>query len=123
MKYIRTKDGRIAEIKENMVVRACDDATRLVYKEEPYICVLNGDDDILKQADTIEELFDEFVLENEIKTDEKCSIMKRKIFEVLRKAITETMPITKQKCFGAIWTNKGLIYVAKMNNDGEFELL
>ena len=123
MKYIRTKDGRIAEIKENMVVRACDDATRLVYKEEPYICVLNGDDDILKQADTIEELFDEFVLENEIKTDEKCSIMKRKIFEVLRKAITETMPITKQKCFGAIWTNNGLIYVAKMNNDGEFELL
>lgn len=25
--------------------------------------------------------------------------------------------------YGAIWTNKGLIYVAKMNDKGELELL
>ena len=25
--------------------------------------------------------------------------------------------------YGAIWTDKGLIYVAKMNNKGEFKLL
>lgn len=49
MKYVRTKDGRIAEIKENMVVKVSDDATRLVYKNKPHIYVLNGNDDILKQ--------------------------------------------------------------------------
>lgn len=56
MRYVRTKDGRIAEIKENMIVKVSDDATRLVYKNKPHICVLDGDDDIFKQADTIEEL-------------------------------------------------------------------
>ena len=57
MKYIRTKDGRIAKIEDNMLVK---NNTRLVYKDKPYIAVLNGDDEIIAQADTIEELCDEF---------------------------------------------------------------
>lgn len=30
---------------------------------------------------------------------------------------------TQKEVYGAIWTDKGLIYVAKMNNKGELELL
>ena len=116
MKYIRTKDGRIAEIKENMIVKVCDDATRLVYKKEPYICVLNGNDDILKQADTIEKLCDVVVYvkdgyENNIETIKDFQKRNRKLFD--KDLIV----------YGAIWTDKGLIYVAKMNENGELELL
>lgn len=64
MKYIRTKDGRVAEVKDNMIVRQCDDAARLVYKDRPFVCVLSGNDDIEKETDSIEELFDEYILEN-----------------------------------------------------------
>ena len=59
-KYVRTIDGRIAEIKDNMIITQ-GDVLRLVYKDKPYICVLNGNDEIIKQANTIEELCDEFV--------------------------------------------------------------
>lgn len=56
MRYIRTKNGRIIEIEENMIVKVYDGVPRLVYKINPMICVLDSDDDILKQANTIEEL-------------------------------------------------------------------
>ena len=115
MKYIRTKDGRIAEIKDNMIVKQSD-VLRLVYKDKPYICVLCGNDEILKQADTIEELCDCFI---GIYKDEE---------EIEDKEIAYFLSIlADMKCFkeiyGAIWTDKGLIYVAKMNEKGELELL
>lgn len=109
MRYIRTKDGKIAEIKENMVVKVSDDAIRLVYKNKPHICVLNGNDDILKQADTIKELCDEFVMISggKHKLDIGCHSYGDKKIQI----------------YGAIWTDKGLIYVAKMNKKGELELI
>ena len=70
---------------------------------------------IIKTADTIEELCDEFVCqENDnfywLASRENVSF--RDLPNCYCKAI-----------FGAIWTNKGLIYVAKMNEKGELELL
>ena len=77
----------------------------------------------INQADTIEELCDEFVIEeydlisevlvartmcNSIEDIEKVTVQKHKI---------------KYRVYGAIWTDKGLIYVAKMNEKGELELL
>ena len=109
MRYIRTKDGKIAEIKENMVVKVSDDAIRLVYKNKPHICVLDSDDDILKQANTIKELCDEFVM---------ISYGKHKLDIGCHSYGDENIQI-----YGAIWTDKGLIYVAKMNKKGELELL
>jgi len=117
MKYIRTKDGRIAEIKDNMIVKETtieiinQKGLRLVYKDRPYVCVLNGSEDyIVKQVDTIEELCDEFVVEDtqglHYRTDD---------FKGLEN--------TGNKIYGAIWTDKGLIYVAKMNDKGELELV
>ena len=74
--------------------------------------------DIIKQADTIEELCDEFVcVENEFL---------HLIVDIIDfKRDWQCAQITKRetKYYGAIWTDKGLIYVAKMNDKGELELL
>lgn len=102
MKYIRTKDGTI---------KTQYDTIRPQFVE--------------KRADTIEELCDVFdVVADNIETSKynpthsiTVSIHKAK---KLRKLFQET---TNVKVFGAIWTDEGLIYVAKMNKKGELELL
>lgn len=68
--------------------------------------------DIVKQADTIEELCDEFVDVNSL----CCSLLNEKEKQDIKR-------FAKSNLYGAIWTSKGLIYVAKMNDKGEFELL
>lgn len=95
MKYIRTKDGRI-----------------LVADDNSLMAKLTTN----KVADTIEELCDEFVMideENEhyIKQDNDIHHIRRK------------WAIGNYKVYGAIWTDEGLIYIAKMNDKGELELL
>lgn len=106
MKYIRTKDGRILEI--NKMVNPC------VYETKPnkqgvYEEIGNGWVD--KVADTIEELCDEFV----------CCYDHNMygVFGNLEYAKTQNPKVL----YGAIFTDKGLIYVAKMNEKGELELL
>lgn len=136
MKYIRTKDGRIAEVKENMVVKVCDDATRLVYKEKPYICVLNGDDDIIYQADTIDELCDVLIFYKKV-----YQMFHKKALDDLKEIIRSekrwwededdcerTLQSNKKHCYGAIWIElpngaSRLEPVAKMNEEGELKLL
>ena len=91
MRYIRTKDGRI------------------VKHPHPNAEVFTFRYEILEQADTIEELCDEFVYH--LKSGGKFideQLVKSDIYEIV---------------YGAIWTDKGLIYVAKMNDKGELELL
>ena len=70
--------------------------------------------EILKQSDSIEELCDEFI------DEELHYIIKNK--EII-KDIPNKPELKNHKIYGAIWTDKGLIYVAKMNNEREFELL
>jgi len=99
MKYIRTKQGCIVDT-TNM------HSETLKWYQEVHL---------LKQADTIEELCDMFIY-----------IQKRED-KVFWWKIDDHF-FTKEKSFdgqlfGAIWTDKGLIYVAKMNEKGEFELL
>ena len=64
------------------------------------------------RADTIEELCDEFV----IWFKELDKPTQFRDFETAKQ-------YKKAKVYGAIWTDKGLIYVAKMNDKGELELL
>ena len=107
MKYIRTKDGRIVEYQSDF------------YKTD-IVCGKDGfifKDDILKQADTIEELCDEFVW---IDTENNHNI-KPKTGDGLWCLCCDYK--NGQNIYGAIWTDKGLIYVAKMNDKGELELL
>lgn len=109
MKYIRTKDGKIIKIlKEGIDMFG---KYGMVNKEN---CIRNYDDS--KQADTIEELCDEFV----VFIKGSCGghwLTPIKDFEHTKKEYCY------DEIYGAIWTNKGLIYVAKMNKKGDLELL
>ncbi len=70
------------------------------------------EDEIINQADTIEELCDELVYNHQILSKEDKNNKEY---------------LSQLYCFndiyGAIWTNKGLIYVAKMNSEGVLELI
>jgi len=125
MKYIRTKDG--------IIKSGCGSQFRLGKKgyyevEEKEDCFGNSRyvvkryiKNAIKSADTIEELCDFYVIW--LKNRELPLI------EKIRKGIKphlsyfETDECSFDKGYGAIWTNKGLIYVAKMNDKGELELL
>ena len=62
---------------------------------------------ILKVTDTLEEMCDEFV---------------SKDFERIIKK-EELKQYRKTNVMGAIWTDEGLIYIAKFNEKGEWKLL
>ena len=94
MKYIRTKDGIQA-----LYIDEFTEEGKEYYKN-------------CKITDTIEELCDEFVL---CEDNHYCVIG-----DVEAKEMATTNYGT---IYGAIWTDKGLIYVAKMNDKGELELL
>lgn len=74
--------------------------------------------EVIKSANTIEELCDEIV---EI-IDGKAQVVYADIsFNDL--AIAKLRDKNNAIVYGAIWTDKGLIYVAKINDKGELELL
>lgn len=146
MKYIRTKDGTILSLDDYNYSKKC----HLYRPNKKYLKRLGIDftmscwcfDDeydlippifaklyaerIKKEecrfADTIEELCDRFVLarRNIIVVSEEHTQYKLEGGDIW-------FDITKHELklgiYGAIWTNKGLIYVAKLNKKGELELL
>ncbi len=69
-----------------------------------------------KQADTIEELCDAFVYA-------KCDYMELEEAKCEKEWNESDWQQDGLPIYGAIWTDKGLIYVAKMNEKGELELL
>lgn len=93
MKYIRTKDGNIYDTLN---------------------CV--GKYYVVDQADTIEELCDEFVIIDE---DNEPNIKQGRDIHHCRRIWS----INNCLIYGAVWTDKGLIYVAKMNEKGDLELI
>lgn len=129
MRYIRTKYGRIFEVLE--------EDKRFYYIGYPNEVGLalwgKLAKDVIKEADTIEELCDAFVDTSELKTtntggwlyDEFDS--ENKCLVYYAEDERRTIPLNEfddlSKIFGAIFTDKGLIYVAKMNEKGELELL
>ena len=106
MKYIRTKD------KNNLII----DLTNMLLPynlTDEYIDFNKfGMFKIVKQADTIKELCDEFVV---VRENGEPMIVSLELAKEYAKCSITT--------YGAIWTDKGLIYVAKMNEKGELELL
>ncbi len=112
MKYIRTKNNVYEIMKE------CGACYITTTDEMPY------KKDIIKEADTIEELCDEFRYEyDKFLKHERCW-RSRKTGMWLDN--DNDLPLSEKEIStikGAIWTDKGLIYVAKMNEKGELELL
>ena len=102
--YIRTKDGRILDFdKLNEVSKLSIDMA-----EEP-----------IREAHTIEELCDEFVyVRNKPSLEKPLTSLIRdiSIIDKVRKKSNTTV-------YGAVWTDKGLIFVARMNDKGDLELI
>ena len=144
MKYIRTKDGRIYDLESKEVSSweyINEELANNVYREkEAFYCIYYydenkapyletdgkgghsmdsiGESEILKQADTIEKLCDEFHIEY-FSLDKKLSYVRFYDFEIAKQNNEDNDEI-----YGAIHIKgKGLIYVAKMNDKGELELL
>lgn len=108
--YIRTKDGRIIDTSKiatgskYMDFATNDESFRKIFKTEP-----------LSKSENLDELCDNYVIPRYQDT-----------FIVDR--FSKQICLNHIKCgygdvFGAIWTDKGLIYVAKMNNEGKLELI
>ena len=114
-KYIRTKDGRILEWEK------LNEITKLS---------IDTCEETINQANTIEELCDEFVLFYEETgtsyipwaTYERRGIWEKERENIIKEIVSH--PSYRQPVlYGAIWTDKGLSYVSKMNDEGELELL
>lgn len=122
MKYIRTKNGRVFEIIES------DDETGTFvitnHKETYTLSYYN--ENIYKEADTIEKLCDEFVWDEDL-----CYInFKNKTLELKGDDYTFDLVycLKKHDIYGAIWLKlpngaPRLEPVAKLNEEGELELL
>ena len=117
MKYIRTGKEYWGDIYE------------AIGEEELYWVVKDGKDkklipkcNVTKQSDMIEELCDKFVLRGI-----DIIILNKEHTQYRFEGSDEWLDITDTELrlgiYGAIWAEKGLIYVAKMNDKKEFELL
>ena len=79
--------------------------------------------DIIKQANTIEELCDGFFLKIYGNDFSRDAIGSRDTFKQFKEAYSFYKNHEKCDGFGFIETDKGLIYVAKLNDKGELELI
>lgn len=106
MKYIRTKNGIIyvGDLIKDEYGNYCNPKN---YDTDMEV----SNEYIIKEADTIEELCDEI-----IGVDKTC-------YQFLRAFPYKCAGFWSGGVYGAIWTDKGLIYVAKMNDEGELELI
>ena len=116
MSYIRTKIG-IWKVRKPL-----PDEFNPFQDKVVYVCGHGSikEKDILKSADTIEELCDEFVVEN--KKDHLHLVYTNNDKQAI-KMVIGNIPMEEWFIYGAVWCDKGLIYVAKMNEKGELELL
>jgi hypothetical protein len=107
-KYVRTKDGVYSTL--HLTSKMLEH-----YKA-----------DIINQAETIEELCDEFVLIEHYSDREDIHHHYRDKKSFIEDYIGYEHIDIVLRCYtiyGCIWTDKGLIYVAKMNENGELELI
>ena len=111
MKYIRTKNGVYETIGKEQPCRNGEiEVFCTKHNSVAKSCIIN-------QANTIEELCDEFIVFGDI---DRPYLTRHKF---TNKEWNKQYFIGDRKLYGAIWTDKGLIYVAKMNDKGELELL
>ena len=118
MKYIRTIDGVFESSHPNKVVIYKE----IIPKHNGTFQIVDYEGEIqagaiIAEADTIEELCDEFVLVDETLPPH----LDRDLKEITR--YKTYIAGSRGNVYGAVWTSKGLIYVAKLNNKGELELI
>lgn len=126
MKYIRTKNNVYENLGLIQSNSTADKNSILVCGG--YIAIRMSN--IIKQADTIEKVCDVFVVvynngrKNLFALDEMAN-EEQTTFEYVKEMHIKMCKENPdyEAVYAAIWTDRGLIYVAKMNDDGELELL
>lgn len=122
MKYISTKDGKIYKTLEEYMQSDLPPTKMRVEDVAKGWHNIIPKSKIIKQADTIEELCDCFV-KIKRKKDYRDYILKFD-FKDLPLLKEQRIKYPTSPVYGAIHVeDKGLIYVAKMNDEGELELL
>ena len=114
MSFVRTKDG-VYDLSNKYSQTP----------EEVQIALMTGN---YKQADTIEELCDEFVFDSDISSyviDKKhIEHVKTTILKIYKENDeNDYVKAMHPKFYGAVWCEFGLKYVAKLNDKGELELI
>ena len=111
--YIRTKN-RIYKVesetydKQGYYIGDYDVTSNVILKEQ-----------VVDQSENLFELIDEFVvIRDSTKTNQ---LVRTDSIGYLNEMIKEDKRIVEVK--GAVWTDKGLIFVAKMNDKGVLELI
>ena len=136
MKYISTKDGifdieKYGGIRTIVKIYDADESLRLKYENtnesqqvgDRFVIIENKDYKITDNntADTIEELCDGLIIEDKDNTN-NWFVME--IIEYQSKDnVDKKYMVDRWNFYAFIKTDKGLIYVAKMNDKGELELL
>lgn len=111
--YIRTKDNIYkveSTLRDNSIVKGYNVGEMGFIRK----------DQVINQSENIEELCDEFVGYFECFNRSYYFIYKNSYDEV--KSDVQTFS-PNRSAYGAIWTSKGLIFVAKMNDKGDLELI
>ena len=106
--YIRTKDGIYkveSTLRDNSIVKGYNVGEMGFIRK----------DQVIKQSENIEELCDRFVVMDK-ETKEVMDI-------VYFLEYAKLWSYCKYNIYGAIWTDKGLIFVARMNYKGDLELI
>ena len=123
--YIRTKDSVYDTNKYHYEIEI-DVLYEIVWDDQYTEYGVNGKysrGKVIAQSENLEELCDEFLYVNKPNEDyekfEKPLIAIQNKFETMVKIAK----ITNSDLYGAIYTDKGLIYVAKLNEKGELELI
>ena len=126
MKYIRTKDGRIVEVKRRRIVFPVfpTGEPRIIFNDN----ILEND--VIKESDDIKELFDGYYLDIDNHPFDRTQIYGK---DELQKALEERMDWQNYSdrkgleyeinLYAFIKTDKGLVFVAKINEKGDPELL
>jgi len=108
MKYVRTKDGKVWTNKNPN-----HDKDIFTSRYNPK--------EVVREADTIEELCDRVVVKDSNNKEPRVYNIKKHNWRKIANTLFNIRKVEWVKF--AIWTDKGLIYVAKMNDKGCLELL
>ena len=130
MKYIRTCEGKIINV-EDTIKRFKNNQHLSDIECDIVKAIITEDTDsdgykrrAIKEADTIEELLNEIVAFKEKENGNyDWGILSAKDYQAGLKYEIDEYVSKGYSAYGAIWTEKGLIYVAKMNEKGEWELV
>ena len=123
--YIRTKDGvyKIDEVKPYFL----DEKQKLFINNELKVAI--NEQRVINQSENLEKLCDDFV--GLIKDRNSDFIITKVIAHSLKELKDSLKTEFNGKTYygkfdiiyGAIWADKGLIYVAKINENGDWELI